>query len=381
MYSSTKHSIFAACFYTAMQLTKEEVLNALRTVPDPDIKKDIVSLNMVQDIEIAGNNLRFTVMLTTPACPLKEKIKNDCLDAIRNHFGDGIAVEVKMDASVTSARNNNVNVLPSVKNIICVASGKGGVGKSTVAANLAVALAKQGAKVGIIDADIHGPSIPIMFGVRNQRPGIRLIKEKHYMEPVEAHGIKLLSLGFLVNDNQPVVWRGPMVTSALRQFVTDCIWGKLDYLIVDMPPGTGDVHLTMAQTLQVTGAVIVTTPQEVALADARKAMGMFRLDSINIPVIGVVENMAYFTPEELPQNKYYLFGKGGGRKLAEEYEIPFLGEIPIVQSIREGGDNGQPAALFDSNPLVKQAYDNLAVEVARSIAIRNATLAAQPTAA
>jgi ATP-binding protein involved in chromosome partitioning len=310
--------------------------------------------------------------LTTPACPLKEKIKKDCVDAIHQYVGVDLKVEIDLDAQVTSQRHANVNVLPSVKNIICVASGKGGVGKSTVSVNLAVSLARQGAKVGLIDADILGPSIPTMMGLRGKRPEVRLIKDKHYIIPLEADGVKVLSLGFLIDERQAVVWRGPMVTSALKQFVTDCIWGKLDYLIIDMPPGTGDVHLTIAQTVQLTGAIIVTTPQEVALADARKAVSMFRLDNINVPIVGVVENMSYFTPAELPENKYYLFGKDGGKCLADEYEIPFLGQLPIVQSIREGGDEGKPASIYDQNPIVTEAFDKLAQQVAQQVAIRNA---------
>jgi ATP-binding protein involved in chromosome partitioning len=232
--------------------------------------------------------------------------------------------------------------------------------------------------VGLIDADIHGPSVPIMLGVKGKKPEVRAIKEKHYMVPLEAEGIKILSIGLLVDDRQAIVWRGPMVTSALRQFVTDCIWGKLDYMVVDMPPGTGDVHITVAQTLNVTGAVIVTTPQEVALADARKALSMFRLDSINVPVLGIVENMAYFTPEELPENKYYIFGKDGGKRLAEEYEVPLLGQIPIVQGIREGGDTGKPASLYKrENEVIAKAFDELAANVARQVAIKNANLQPQ----
>jgi len=355
-----------------MAVSKEDVINALRKVDDPDLKKDLVTLNMISDVEIAGNAIRFTVTLTTPACPLKEKIKKDCVDAVLAIAPDA-EIDVVMDANVTSVRNTNLNILPSVKNVICVASGKGGVGKSTVSVNLALALAAHGAKVGLIDADIHGPSIPIMLGIKGKRPEVRQIKDKHYILPIETHNIKVLSIGLLIDERQAVVWRGPMVTSALRQFVTDTIWGKLDYLVVDMPPGTGDVHLTMAQTVNVSGAIIVTTPQEVALADARKALSMFRLESINVPVIGVVENMSYFTPEELPENKYFIFGKDGGKRLAEEYEIPFLGHIPIVQSIREGGDTGKPAVLNDDTPLlVREAFHELAVNVARNIAIKNA---------
>ncbi len=356
-----------------MAFTKDDVLNALRHVDDPDIKKDLVSLNMIEDIQVDGMKMSFTVRLTTPACPLKEKIKNDCINAVHAHVSANAEVDVTMTASVTSHRATNMNILPSVKNIICVASGKGGVGKSTVSVNLAIALAKQGAKVGLIDADIYGPSVPTMLGIRGKRPSVRLIKEKHYIEPIEVHGIKVLSMGMLVDERQAIVWRGPMVTSALRQFVTDCLWGRLDYLIIDMPPGTGDVHLTMIQTVHVTGAVIVTTPQEVALADARKGLAMFRLDTINVPVLGIVENMSYFTPAELPNNKYYIFGKGGGKQFADEYELPLLGELPIVQSIREGGDEGSPIALRDSDiDLSAKAFEDLATNVAREIAIRNA---------
>ncbi len=361
-----------------MTFTKEDVLNALRHVDDPDIKKDLVTLGMISEVEVDDKKVKFKLTLTTPACPLKEKIKSDCVNAIHTHMSASLEVDIVLDANITSLRNTNVNILPSVKNIICVASGKGGVGKSTVSVNLALSLAKQGAKVGIIDADIYGPSLPTMLGVIGKRPTVRQIKEKNYIEPLEVDGIKILSIGLLVDPRQAIVWRGPMVTSALRQFVTDCIWGKLDYLIVDMPPGTGDVHLTIAQTVNVTGAVIVTTPQDVALADARKALAMFRLDNINVPVLGIVENMAFFTPAELPNNKYYLFGRDGGKRLAAEYEVPFLGEIPLVQAIREGGDEGKPAGTYSSDPVVKNAFDELATNVARQVAIKNANFA-QPT--
>ncbi len=361
-----------------MSYTPENILNALRHVDDPDIHKDLVTLNMISDIELTDNKVKFRLTLTTPACPLKEKIKNDCINAIHEYVSKELEVEVVVDANVTTLRDIGVNILPSVKNIICVASGKGGVGKSTVAVNLAVSLAKQGASVGLIDADILGPSIPTMLGVKGKRPDTRLIKDKHYIVPIEVEGIKVLSIGFLVDERQAIVWRGPMVSSALRQFVTDCIWGKLDYMIVDMPPGTGDVHLTVAQTVNVTGAVIVTTPQDVALADARKAMAMFRLESINVPILGVIENMAYFTPAELPENKYYIFGKDGGKKMAEEYEVPFLGQIPIVQSIREGGDEGKPASIYGrDNQIVANAFDEIATNIARQVAIKNANLEAQ----
>ena len=364
-----------------MTITKDDILNALRHVEDPDLKKDLVTLNMIEDIQIDGYKVTFTVRLTTPACPLKEKIKNDCIRAVHEHVSNSIKLDITITASVTSHRNPNINVLPSVKNIICVASGKGGVGKSTVAVNLAIALAKQGAKVGIIDADIYGPSVPTMLGIKGQRPTVRLIKDKHFIEPIEVYGIKVLSMGMLVDDKQAIVWRGPMVTSALRQFVTDCLWGRLDYMILDMPPGTGDVHLTMIQTVNVTGAVIVTTPQEVALSDARKGLAMFRLETINVPVLGVVENMSYFTPAELPDNKYYIFGKDGGKQFAEEYELPLLGELPLVQSVREGGDDGTPIALRDPDiDISSRAFYDLATNVAQQIAIKNAKAGVTVTA-
>jgi len=361
-----------------MSYTQEDIISALRHVDDPDIHKDLVSLNMVSNVEVGEKKVKFKITLTTPACPLKEKIKNDCIEAVHQYVSQHLEVEVEMDANVTSLRKENVNVLPSVKNIICVASGKGGVGKSTVAVNLAMSLVKMGAKVGLIDADIYGPSAPVMLGIRGRKPEIRLIKEKHFMVPVDVDGLKVLSIGLLVNERQAVAWRGPMVTSALRQFVTDCIWGKLDYMIVDMPPGTGDIHITVAQLLNVTGAVIVTTPQEVALADARKALAMFRLDSINVPILGVVENMAYFTPAELPGHRYYIFGKDGGKKLAEEYEVPLLAQVPLVQSIREGSDEGKPASVYGAgDEVVRQAFDELATNVARQVAIKNAKFAAE----
>ncbi len=353
-------------------MNNEKVLAALSDVIDPDIKKDIVSLGMVSDVSVTDKKVSFRVTLTTPACPLKEKIRRDCEEAVLAAFGNDISVEITMDANVTSQRNQNINILPSVKNIICVASGKGGVGKSTVSVNLAMALVKQGAKVGLIDADIHGPSIPVMLGIRGKRPEVRLIKDKHYIVPLEVNGLKVLSIGLLVDDRQAIVWRGAMVSSALKQFVTDCIWGKLDYLIIDTPPGTGDVHLTMISTVNVTSAVIVTTPQEVAIADARKALSMFRLDTINVPVLGVVENMAYFSPPELPNNKYYLFGKEGGKRLAEEYEMPLLAQIPIEQSVREAGDAGLPVMMTDNTEsLAYKAFEELGVNVARQIAIVN----------
>ncbi len=352
-----------------MELTKESVLNALRHVDDPDIKKDLVTLNMIQDIAIDGNKLSFTVMLTTPACPLKEVIKNDCLKAIEEHISSEIEVDILMSSHVTTTRDNTP-LLPGVKNIIAVASGKGGVGKSTVTANLAVALAKKGAKVGVIDADIFGPSMPTMFNCEHEQPGIKKVNDKNLIIPIEQYGVKLISIGFLTPSENAVVWRGPMASSALKQFIADTEWGELDYLLIDLPPGTSDIHLTLVQTVPVTGAILVTTPQKVALADAQKGLNMFMQPQINVPVLGVIENMAYFTPEELPDNKYYIFGKDGGKRLAEKHEVTFLGEIPLVQGIREGGDIGYPAIMQEG--ATSDAFLKLAEAAAQRIAIRNA---------
>ncbi|HNE44919.1 MAG TPA: Mrp/NBP35 family ATP-binding protein [Chitinophagales bacterium] len=354
-----------------MAISEADILKALSNVDDPDLHKDIVSLGMVKDITIDGTHIRFTVELTTPACPMKEEIRRACVNAVKLLVSKEAEVDVNMSARVSSIRGNQEQLLPGVKNIIAVCSGKGGVGKSTVSVNLALGLAKTGAKVGIMDADIYGPSIPVMMGLKDAQPRVEEVNGKPMMIPLEAHGIKALSIGFLVDETQAVVWRGPMVSSALRQFVTDCIWGELDYLIIDLPPGTGDIHLTLVQTVPVTGAVIVTTPQEVALADARKAVGMFRLPNINVPVIGVVENMAWFTPEELPENKYFIFGTGGGTQLAKEYDVPLLAHIPLVQGIREGGDNGKPAILRNDIPVLTEAFDTLINNTARYISIRN----------
>jgi ATP-binding protein involved in chromosome partitioning len=362
-------SLLFAPKFEKMALSKEAVLAALRNVQDPDIKKDLVTLNMIQDIEIDGNKLGFTVMLTTPACPLKELIRKDCEEAIAKYIGEDIEVTVTMSSHVTSTRDN-APLLPGVKNIIAVASGKGGVGKSTVTANLAVALAKQGAKVGVIDADIFGPSMPTMFNCEHEQPGIKKEGDKNLIIPVQQYGVKLISIGLLTPAENAVVWRGPMASSALKQFIADTDWGELDYLFIDLPPGTSDIHLTLVQTVPVTGAVLVTTPQKVAIADAQKGLNMFQQAQINVPVLGVIENMAYFTPEELPENKYYIFGKGGGRKLAEKHNVPFIGEIPLVQGIREGGDVGYPAIM--NSDITGEAFKNVAEVVAQKIAIRNA---------
>jgi ATP-binding protein involved in chromosome partitioning len=353
-----------------MQPTKEAILKTLSRVQDPDLKRDLVSLGMIQSILIEGDSVSFKVVLTTPACPLKEVIKNNCLEALNEDFGQNIKWNLTMTSEVTTVREATP-ILPQVKNIIAIASGKGGVGKSTTSANLAVALVQLGAKVGLIDADISGPSIPTMFNVEGEQPSVKKIGDRNIIIPITQYGVKLMSIGFLTPAESAVVWRGPMASSALRQFISDVEWGELDYLLIDLPPGTSDIHLTMVQTVPVTGAVIVTTPQKIALADATKGLSMFQQPQINVPILGVIENMAYFTPEELPENKYYLFGKEGGKKLAEKYQVPFLGEIPIIQSIRESGDTGYPAVL--KNGLTKEAYTKLAETIARQIAIRNAS--------
>lgn len=353
-----------------MKFEKSDVLKALSTVQDPDLKKDLVTLNMIKDVEVFSDAVKFTVVLTTPACPLKELIRKDCTEAIHEHLDSSLEVEINMTSNVTTIRDNTP-VLPNVKNIIAVASGKGGVGKSTVTANLAVSLAKTGAKVGVIDADIYGPSMPTMFNCEGEQPDVKNVNGKNIIIPIEQYGVKLISIGFLAPADNAVVWRGPMASSALKQFMTDADWGELDYMLIDLPPGTSDIHLTLVQTVPVTGAVIVTTPQKVALADARKGLNMFKQPQINVPVLGIVENMSYFTPEELPDNKYYIFGEGGGLNLSEKYDVPLLGQIPIVQSIRESGDNGYPAVMKDG--VTADAFKDLAETMARQVAIRNAS--------
>ena len=356
-------------------MTESDILKALSNVIEPDLGKDLVTLNMVKDIVIEGDKVGFTVVLTTPACPLKDVIKNACINAVHLLVNKRADVHIKFTANTNSARKTNDAVLPGVKNIIAVVSGKGGVGKSTVATNLALALAQGGASVGLMDADIYGPSAPIMFGVRGERPLMKDNNGKGMIIPLEKFGIKLMSIGLLVDEKQAIVWRGPMASSAIRQFVTDVEWGDLDYLVIDMPPGTGDIHLTLVQTVPVTGVVVVTTPQPVALADAKKAIAMFGQAQIKVPIIGIVENMSWFTPAELPENKYYIFGKEGGKKMADEFDIPFLGQIPIVQGIREGGDTGVPAMMNDDE-ITKKAFWGFAGNAVRSIAMRNASISA-----
>ncbi|MCC5946722.1 MAG: Mrp/NBP35 family ATP-binding protein [Bernardetiaceae bacterium] len=355
-----------------MVITEKQILDALATVDDPDLKQDLVTLGMVKDIEIKDKAIYFTVVLTTPACPLKELIRNNCIDAIHKLVASDLQVFVKMTSNVTSTRQGPI--LPGVKNIIAIGSGKGGVGKSTVTSNLAIALAQKGAKVGLIDADIFGPSIPTMFNCEGARPGV-IEKDdgKYVLIPLEQYGVKLLSIGFVTAPKDAIVWRGPMASSALKQFITDTDWGELDYLLIDLPPGTSDVHLTLVQTVPVTGAVVVTTPQKVALDDAQKAVSMFHNPKINVPVLGIVENMSYFIPPDMTDKKYYIFGKNGGHVLASRNEVPFLGELPLVQTVREAGDSGAPVIL-DKKSEIGKSFADVAEELARAIAVRNAKL-------
>ena len=357
-----------------MSYREENIITALKHVIHPEKGKDIVSLNMVEDMEVKGKKISFTLHFDKPNDPFVSAIRKACVSAIQKYVNK--KAEIKGNISIKSdevMKKDEKKVLPNIKNIIAVASGKGGVGKSTVATNLAIALSKSGAAVGLIDADIYGPSIPKMFNVEGQRPMVNKIDGVDIIEPIESYGIKLLSIGFFINPDDALVWRGPMATNALKQLLLQSNWGELDYLMVDLPPGTSDVHLTLVQEVSVTGAIIVSTPQEVALADAVKGISMFLGDKINVPVLGLVENMSWFTPEELPDNKYYIFGKDGCKKLAEKRNIPLLGQIPIVQSICEGGDAGKPSVLNEDS-IVGKAFLEMADQVANQVAKRNATL-------
>ncbi|MBR5665668.1 MAG: Mrp/NBP35 family ATP-binding protein [Bacteroidales bacterium] len=349
-----------------MTITEKQVNQALSHVDDPDLGQDLVSLKMIDNIVIDGNKVQFDLVLTTPACPMRNRMREDCINAIHQYISNDVEVQVNLKAKVRNIAPPSE--LTGVKNTILVASGKGGVGKSTVAANLAVALAKTGARVGLLDADFYGPSIPMMF--RLSKVPIQGIERdgKTYMLPVVKYDVQLMSVGFMMEPDKALVWRGPMVSGALKQLATETAWTDVDYLVVDLPPGTGDVQLTVAQSLPVSGAVVVSTPQQVALSDVRRAVEMFRAEEINIPILGFVENMAYFTPAELPENKYYIFGKGGCRRLSEQMNIPLLGEIPLVQSIAEGGDNGEPAALDEKSP-EGAAFMHIAGEVAKQLSL------------
>jgi ATP-binding protein involved in chromosome partitioning len=350
------------------EITKEDVLSSLRNVEDPDLKKDLVSLNMVKEIEINGNKVNITIELTTPACPLKDKIESDCISEIKKSQPFVNEVKVKMTSKVSSKTHPAKNsILPGVKNTIAVASGKGGVGKSTVAVNLAVALAMEGAKVGLIDADIYGPSIPMMLGIK-EKPKIHQSPDSQKMMPLENFGIKVMSIGFLLEDDSPVIWRGPMASGAIKQFMTDVEWGELDYLLFDLPPGTGDIQLTLVQTIPLTGSVLVTTPQPVSLIDAKKGLKMFQ--RVNVPVFGIVENMSYFIAPDTG-NRYEIFGHGGGENLAHELNIEFLGGIPIDPRIREGGDSGKPIVFDRKDSTESQIIFEICRKLAAQISINN----------
>ena len=332
-----------------MSVSKAAILEALRNVQEPDLKKDIVSLNMVKIIRAEGNEIELEVKVSNPAMHAKQRMREACVFAIQRVLGNEFEVKVHVEAISGEERSGELRrILPGVKHIIAVASGKGGVGKSTVSSNLAAGLAALGHKVGLLDADIYGPSVPTMFDVVLEKPRLIEVDGKKVMAPVEAHGVKVLSIGFFTEGDQAVVWRGPMATKALNQMITDVEWGELDYMVVDLPPGTGDVHLSIVQTLPISAVVVVSTPQEVALVDARKGIAMFQLPAVNIPVLGLVENMSWFTPAELPENKYFIFGEGGTKRLAESLNLPVLGEIPLIQSIREAGDVGRPSVLQDN---------------------------------
>lgn len=355
-----------------MAIYPKLIMDALAKVRYPGTGKDLVSMGMVEDnIRIDGNKVSFSLLFEKPNDPFIKSVVKAAETAILTYVGE--EVEIKGNITVEAkqlARPEPDKLLPEVKNIIAVSSGKGGVGKSTVAANLAVALALQGYKVGLLDADIFGPSQPKMFNVEEARPYMVEVGNRELIEPAANYGVKLLSIGFFVNKEDAVLWRGAMASNALKQLIGDANWGDLDYFLIDLPPGTSDIHLTMVQTLAITGAIVVSTPQEVALADARKGISMFMGEKINVPVLGLVENMSWFTPAELPENKYYLFGKEGGKRLAEELNIPLLGQIPIVQSICEGGDSGKPVAL-NPDSITGRAFQELAENVVKQIDYRN----------
>lgn len=354
-----------------MAITQQQVLEALSNVIEPDLKKDVVELSYVSNIVIEDKKIAFTVKVNNPAMHSKKRMEEACEFAIQRLLGND--VEVNCDV-VAGEKVEPENQLSRIKNIVAIASGKGGVGKSTITSNLAAGLAKKGYKVGLVDADIYGPSMPTMFDCVHEKPRTVEVEGKHLIVPIESHGVKLLSIGFFAEINQAVVWRGPMASKAIKQMILDTQWGELDYLLLDLPPGTGDIHLTIIQAAPLTAAVVVSTPQEVALADARKGVAMFQLDSVNVPVIGLIENMAWFTPAELPENKYYIFGKDGVKGYCDQINIPLLAQIPLVQSVREAGDVGRPAVL-QTGTVISDAFNTLCDEFVSAVEIRNETLA------
>lgn len=360
-----------------MSLTKQNILDALIHVRYPGTGKDIVSSGMIQDdIRIEGNKVSFSLHFDKHNDPFAKSVVKAAEQAIITYVGEDVDIKGNIEIiSKEAPAPKPASILPNVKNIIAVSSGKGGVGKSTISSNLAIALASLGYKVGLLDADIHGPSIPKMFGVEDARPEVIEVEGRHTIIPIEKYGVKILSIGFFVDPTQALVWRGAVSSNALKQMITDADWGELDFFVMDLPPGTGDIHLTLVQTMGITGAIVVTTPQEVALADARKGVHMFMGEKVNVPVLGIIENMAWFTPAELPENKYYIFGKEGGKRLAEELNVPLLGQIPLVQSIREGGDAGRPVA-FNEDSVLSVAFTGLAQNVVERIKYRNENMAA-----
>jgi ATP-binding protein involved in chromosome partitioning len=358
-----------------MKLDRKEILKALETITIAGEGKNMVESGAVKNVITFGNEVVVDLVLSTPAMHIKKRAEDDIKKLIHEQFSK--EADVKVNIKVEAKENPNEikgKAIPGISNIIAVASGKGGVGKSTITANLAVSLAKMGFKVGVLDADIYGPSMPIMFDVENEKPISIEVDGKSKMKPIESYEIKLLSIGFFTSPSQAVIWRGPMAAKALNQMIFDADWGELDFMLIDLPPGTGDIHLSIMQSMPITGAVVVSTPQAVALADARKGVSMFMADSINVPVLGIIENMAYFTPEELPENKYYIFGKEGAKNLSEDLKVPFLGEVPLVQSIREAGDYGRPAALQTDSTL-KIVFEEIARNVVEETVKRNENLA------
>ncbi|WP_282787018.1 Mrp/NBP35 family ATP-binding protein [Flavobacterium croceum] len=359
-----------------MKLDRKEILKALETITVAGEGKNMVESGAVKNVITFADEVVVELTLNTPALHIKKRAEVDIIKAIHEHVYEKAKVKVNIKVEAPEKAESSVikgNAIPGINNIIAVASGKGGVGKSTTTANIAVTLAKMGFKVGVLDADIYGPSMPIMFDVENEKPISVEVDGKSKMKPVESYEIKLLSIGFFTSPSQAVIWRGPMAAKALNQMIFDAAWGELDFLLIDLPPGTGDIHLSIMQSLPITGAVVVSTPQAVALADAKKGVAMFLSEAIQVPVLGIIENMAYFTPEELPNNKYYIFGKEGAKNLAEDLQIPFLGEVPLVQSIREAGDYGRPAALQTASVLEK-VYEEVTRNVVSQVVLRNESL-------
>jgi len=359
-----------------MKLNKQDILAALKTITAPGEGQNMVDSGAVTNVVTFADEVIVDITIKNPSLQARKKTEVEILQAIHKEVYEKakIKVNLKVDAS-EKPKSNEIKgkPIPGIQNIVAVASGKGGVGKSTVTANLAVTLSKMGFKVGILDADIYGPSIPIMFDVASERPLSVNVDGKSKMKPVENYGVKILSIGFFTKPDQAVIWRGPMASKALNQMIFDAAWGELDFLLLDLPPGTGDIHLSIMQALPITGSVVVSTPQNVALADAKKGVAMFQQESINVPVLGIIENMAYFTPAELPENKYYIFGEQGARNLAEDLKVPFLGEVPLVQSIREAGDIGRPAAMQTATPIEK-AFEDITKEVVQQVVNRNENL-------